>query len=116
VTHVINYDAPNDIEDYTHRIGRTGRAGHQGLATTFLNDRDGSIARDLHDMLVKSGQDAPDWLHTIRGGGSGGGKSSRGGKGGGGSGGGGFGGGYGGGKGGGYGGGGYGGGYGGGSF
>jgi ATP-dependent RNA helicase DDX3X len=130
VTHVINYDAPNDIEDYTHRIGRTGRAGHQGLATTFLNDRDGSIARDLHDMLVKSGQDAPDWLHTIRGGGSGGGKSSRGGKGGGGSGGGGSGGGgfgggygggkggggYGGGKGGGYGGGGYGGGYGGGSF
>ena len=125
VTHVINYDAPSDIEDYTHRIGRTGRAGHQGLATTFINDRDGSIARDLHEMLVKSGQDAPDWLHQIRGGGGGGGKSSRGGKGGGGSGGGGFGGGYGGGKGGGgfgggkgggYGGGGYGGGYGGGSY
>ena len=38
VTHVINYDAPNDIEDYTHRIGRTGRAGNRGLATTFLSE------------------------------------------------------------------------------
>merc|ERR1719502_2185615 len=70
VAHVINYDAPADIEDYTHRISRTGRAGHQGLATTMLNDRDGSIARDLHDMLVKSKQDAPDWLAQIRGGGN----------------------------------------------
>merc|ERR1719326_2115221 len=69
VTHVINYDAPSDIEDYTHRIGRTGRAGHQGLATTMLNDRDGSICRDLYQMLVTSKQDAPDWLSQIRGGG-----------------------------------------------
>jgi len=106
VAHVINYDAPSDIEDYTHRIGRTGRAGHQGLATTFLNDRDGSIARDLHDMLIKSKQDAPDWLAQIRGGGS---KKGRGGGGGGGKGGGGSFGGGGGGRGGG---GGYGGGYG----
>merc|ERR1719230_1734146 len=37
VAHVINYDAPSDIEDYTHRIGRTGRAGHQGLATTMTS-------------------------------------------------------------------------------
>ena len=43
VTHVINYDAPGDIEDYTHRIGRTGRAGHQGLATTMINERDGGL-------------------------------------------------------------------------
>merc|ERR1719298_173536 len=49
VMHVINYDAPSDIEDYTHRIGRTGRAGHQGLATTFLNDKDpGGFCRSLH--------------------------------------------------------------------
>merc|ERR1719331_3340780 len=81
VAHVINYDAPSDIEDYTHRIGRTGRAGHQGLATTFLNDRNGSIARDLHDMLIKSNQDAPDWLSGIRGGGNK--KGGKGGKGGG---------------------------------
>merc|ERR1719502_1855052 len=71
VAHVINYDAPADIDDYTHRIGRTGRAGHQGLATTMVNDRDGGIARDLHDMLKKSNQDAPEWLTSIRGGGGG---------------------------------------------
>ena len=41
--HVINYDVPTDIEDYTHRIGRTDRAGHTGLATTMINDRDSSI-------------------------------------------------------------------------
>jgi ATP-dependent RNA helicase DDX3X len=87
VAHVINYDAPADIDDYCHRIGRTGRAGHQGLATSMINDRDGSIARDLFDMLEKSKQDAPSWLMDIRGGGGKGGGSKRGGKGGGGGGG-----------------------------
>merc|ERR1740117_2431115 len=86
VAHVINYDAPNDIEDYTHRIGRTGRAGHQGLATTMLNDRDSSIVRDLHRQLEESKQEAPDWLLNMRssggGGGGRGGGGSRGGGGG----------------------------------
>jgi ATP-dependent RNA helicase DDX3X len=36
VMHVINYDLPNNIDDYVHRIGRTGRAGHEGLATAFI--------------------------------------------------------------------------------
>ena len=36
VTHVINFDCPKGIDDYTHRIGRTGRAGADGLATTML--------------------------------------------------------------------------------
>lgn len=36
VTHVINYDEPNTLEDYTHRIGRTGRAGNGGKALTFV--------------------------------------------------------------------------------
>jgi len=36
VKHVINYHAPADIVEYTHRIGRTGRAGKKGMATTFL--------------------------------------------------------------------------------
>merc|ERR1719287_53746 len=73
VMHVINYDAPSDIEDYTHRIGRTGRAGHQGLATTMLNDRDSGIVRDLHRQLEESKQEAPDWLLNMRGSGGGGG-------------------------------------------
>ncbi len=36
VSHVINYDIPNTYEDYVHRIGRTGRAGEQGFALTFV--------------------------------------------------------------------------------
>ncbi len=40
VTHVINYDLPNTFEDYVHRIGRTGRANHDGAALTFVNKRE----------------------------------------------------------------------------
>ena len=40
VTHVINYDVPRDITGYTHRIGRTGRAGREGAAITFVSQRD----------------------------------------------------------------------------
>jgi ATP-dependent RNA helicase DeaD len=42
VTHVINYDIPDDSEDYVHRIGRTGRAGRKGIAITFLTPRERS--------------------------------------------------------------------------
>jgi len=51
VTHVINYDAPPDREDYVHRVGRTGRAGRTGVGITFVTAeqaRDvGKIAREL---------------------------------------------------------------------
>jgi hypothetical protein len=40
VTHVINFDLPSDIDDYVHRIGRTGRAGKKGLATAFFAEKD----------------------------------------------------------------------------
>ncbi|BCB05541.1 DEAD/DEAH box helicase [Bacillus sp. KH172YL63] len=40
VTHVFNYDIPQDLESYIHRIGRTGRAGHDGLAITFVALKD----------------------------------------------------------------------------
>ncbi|WP_276356471.1 DEAD/DEAH box helicase [Cohnella caldifontis] len=40
VTHVYNYDIPQDVESYIHRIGRTGRAGASGLAITFVAPRD----------------------------------------------------------------------------
>ncbi len=39
VTHVFNYDIPHDAEWYIHRIGRTGRAGQDGMAITFVNAR-----------------------------------------------------------------------------
>jgi superfamily II DNA/RNA helicase len=37
VSHVINFDTPNNFEDYIHRIGRTGRAGKKGTALTFVS-------------------------------------------------------------------------------
>ncbi len=40
VTHVINYDCPEDPDTYTHRIGRTGRAGATGVAVTFVDWED----------------------------------------------------------------------------
>lgn len=51
VTHVINFDLPNDIDDYVHRIGRTGRAGKKGLATAFLSDKDANLAKPLAELL-----------------------------------------------------------------
>mmetsp|Transcript_27759 Transcript_27759/g.46588 ORF Transcript_27759/g.46588 Transcript_27759/m.46588 type:complete len:748 (-) Transcript_27759:1470-3713(-) len=43
ITHVINYDLPKKMEDYVHRIGRTGRAGSKGKATSFYDERDMDI-------------------------------------------------------------------------
>lgn len=62
VAHVINFDLPNDIDDYVHRIGRTGRAGKSGLATAFFNDNNQSIARSLADLMQESNQEVPAWL------------------------------------------------------
>ena len=56
VTHVINFDLPNDIDDYVHRIGRTGRAGKKGLATAFFSDKDSNIAKPLAELLQVSPQ------------------------------------------------------------
>ena len=47
VAHVINFDLPSKIENYTHRIGRTGRAGKDGIATSFLTDADEGIMVSL---------------------------------------------------------------------
>jgi ATP-dependent RNA helicase DDX3X len=44
VTHVINYDIPTDIDDYVHRIGRTGRAGNIGRSTAFFNYNNRAVA------------------------------------------------------------------------
>lgn len=47
VTHVINYDIPHDTESYIHRIGRTGRAGQEGTAITFVNARQYTMLRKI---------------------------------------------------------------------
>ena len=63
VKHVINYDLPKEIEEYVHRIGRTGRIGNKGKATSFFqSDKDGNIARSLVKVLGDAEQEVPDWL------------------------------------------------------
>lgn len=47
ITHVINYDAPNNSESYVHRIGRTGRAGRAGTAIIFISQRERYILRNI---------------------------------------------------------------------
>lgn len=54
ITVVLNYDMPNTIEDYVHRIGRTGRAGAKGVAHSFFTKKELSLAPDLVDLLAKT--------------------------------------------------------------
>ncbi|KAF9930678.1 mRNA splicing protein prp28 [Mortierella alpina] len=54
VSLVVNFDMAKNIEDYTHRIGRTGRAGKSGVAVTFLSSYDTDVYYDLKQMLTKS--------------------------------------------------------------
>ncbi|KAJ3291661.1 DEAD-box ATP-dependent RNA helicase [Borealophlyctis nickersoniae] len=51
VVHVINYDLPTTLDDYIHRIGRTARAGNKGFATSFYNESNAEIAKDLCNIL-----------------------------------------------------------------
>ena len=65
LTHVINYNLPDDLEAYVHRSGRTGRAGKKGTSIAIVHSREGGRVRDLERMLnkpfvreqVPSGQD-----------------------------------------------------------
>ncbi|RKP13519.1 P-loop containing nucleoside triphosphate hydrolase protein [Piptocephalis cylindrospora] len=65
VTHVVNYDLPTDVDDYVHRIGRTGRAGNMGIATSFFNRGNKGIVRDLVELLTEANQEVPPWLETV---------------------------------------------------
>ncbi|BDA42638.1 probable elongation factor G, mitochondrial at C-terminar half [Coccomyxa sp. Obi] len=62
VAAVINYDMPHSIENYTHRIGRTGRAGKSGYAVTFLTMSDTEVFYDLKRLLEDSGATVPSQL------------------------------------------------------
>jgi ATP-dependent RNA helicase DDX23/PRP28 len=54
VSLVVNFNMATNIESYTHRIGRTGRAGKQGVAITFLGGEDSDVLYDLKQMMSKS--------------------------------------------------------------
>ncbi|XP_028126214.1 DEAD-box ATP-dependent RNA helicase 30 [Camellia sinensis] len=69
---VVNYDFPSSLEDYVHRIGRTGRAGAKGMAFTFFTHSNAKFARDLIKILQEAGQIVPPTLAALaRSGGSG---------------------------------------------
>jgi superfamily II DNA/RNA helicase len=53
ISHVINFDAPRQVEDYVHRIGRTGRAGRDGIAITFSGPREMGIIRAIERFTGK---------------------------------------------------------------
>ena len=85
---VVNFDMPNNIEDYVHRIGRTGRAGATGVSVSFITEKHSKMARELVDILQGANQVVPPQLTQMmsmgggghHGGSSGFGGGSRGGR------------------------------------
>ncbi len=59
---VVNYDLPNNIEEYVHRIGRTGRAGMTGVAISFYNDKNRNISNGLQALMSETSQNIPKFL------------------------------------------------------
>uniref|UniRef100_A0A915IAC9 RNA helicase n=1 Tax=Romanomermis culicivorax TaxID=13658 RepID=A0A915IAC9_ROMCU len=62
---VINYDMPNGIEDYVHRIGRTARSGRLGTSYSFFTYGDSRLAKDLVKILNESNQEIHPKLHEM---------------------------------------------------
>jgi len=68
IKHVINFDMPKEIEDYVHRIGRTGRCGKTGVATTFINIAVPEMTLlDLKGLLMEADQQIPPVLRQLGG-------------------------------------------------
>jgi len=63
---VVNFDFPNDMESYIHRIGRTGRAGKKGHAVSFfVAQKNARVARDLIEILNRTSQNIPPELQSL---------------------------------------------------
>ncbi|KAF8485866.1 DEAD-domain-containing protein [Russula ochroleuca] len=77
VGYVLNYDFPNNCEDYIHRIGRTGRAGMKGTSYTYFTTENAKSARDLIAILKEAKADVPPALEEMAMFGGGGGGRSR---------------------------------------
>lgn len=66
IQHVINYTMPREIEDYVHQIGRTGRSGRTGIATTFVNtSTPEQTLLDLKYLLAEGKQRVPPFLESL---------------------------------------------------
>jgi ATP-dependent RNA helicase DDX52/ROK1 len=64
---VVNYDFPQSVVSYIHRVGRTGRAGRKGQAITFFTDDDVEFLRTIGNLMKKSGVDVPEWMLSLEG-------------------------------------------------
>jgi len=65
VLYVIQYDLPSSIDDYVHRIGRTGRCGNKGEAIAFVNHTNSNVVRPLFELLEENNQEIPDWFRRM---------------------------------------------------
>ncbi|KAF8124188.1 P-loop containing nucleoside triphosphate hydrolase protein [Boletus edulis] len=79
VGYVINYDFPNNCEDYIHRIGRTGRAGMKGTSYTYFTTDNSKSARELISILREAKAHVPPQLEEMAMYSTGGGRSRYGG-------------------------------------
>jgi len=66
VASVMNYDFPQSVVSYVHRIGRCGRAGRTGEAVTFFTDDDAWYLRSIANVMKISGCEVPDWMLKLR--------------------------------------------------
>ncbi|KZV76948.1 P-loop containing nucleoside triphosphate hydrolase protein [Peniophora sp. CONT] len=62
VREVINYDFPQSVQSYVHRIGRTGRAGREGKAVTYFTNEDAPYIKSVANVIMQSGFSVPDWI------------------------------------------------------
>ena len=63
---VINLDTPNEIDDYVHRIGRTGRKGTNGIAITYITDDSSTfVLKKIMQEMKKCDQKVPDWVNNF---------------------------------------------------
>ena len=65
VRYVINFDFPQTLEDYVHRVGRTARGNDVGTSYTFMTGKDAKSARGLIEIMEESGQKVPESLRTL---------------------------------------------------
>mmetsp|Transcript_4464 Transcript_4464/g.13198 ORF Transcript_4464/g.13198 Transcript_4464/m.13198 type:complete len:148 (-) Transcript_4464:806-1249(-) len=65
VNTVVNFDCPGVRSDYVHRVGRTGRAGHEGNCFTLYTEEDFGSLHMIASCMKTSGNEAPEWMLKI---------------------------------------------------
>ncbi|GAB0094927.1 RNA helicase [Sergentomyia squamirostris] len=65
ITYVVNYDFPRNIEEYVHRVGRTGRAGRTGVSLSLMTRKDWGSAEELIRILEEAAQEVPEELRSM---------------------------------------------------